>query len=130
MCELALKTLTHNGEGRECLACLNRPRARNGFECVLEDRLYCIEKGYDSIFLQLWANLYLVVNISDIREFYSTILSTTTQVSFNLITFALVLLAIGTGFCLVKRWMKPHNHPLHYLPVIPIADLPTVRGTL
>ena len=29
MCELALKTLTHNGQDRESLACLKRPSARS-----------------------------------------------------------------------------------------------------
>ena len=29
MCEPALKTLTHNGQDRESLACLKRPSARS-----------------------------------------------------------------------------------------------------
>ena len=99
------------------------PNATNIFINDTHDRTRFLEK------IQRITNA-LESNISDIRESNSIILSTTTQVSFNLITVALVLLAIGIGFCVIKRWMKTRNHPLQYQPAIPIADLPTVRGTL
>ena len=99
------------------------PNSTNFFINDTHDRARFLEK------IQRITNA-LESNFSDFRDSSSIILSTTTQISFNLFTFALVVLVIGIGFCVVKRWMRSHNDSPHYRPAIPIAELPTVRGTL